>query len=71
MKNRKKKLLISWREIIENIVEGTFPISLIFYLIISNGTIGKVYMIITIIFFIIISILVSINWNEIKKKSVK
>lgn len=71
MKNRKKKLLISWREIIENIVEGTFPISLVFYLIISNGTIGKVYMIITIIFFIIISILVSINWNEIKKKSVK
>ena len=61
MKNYKKSLFIDWKEIIGNILEGTFPISLVFYLIISNGTIKKDYIIISIIFFIIISLIVSLN----------
>jgi len=68
MKNYKKSLFIDWKEIIGNILEGTFPISLVFYLIISNGTIKKDYIIISIIFFIIISLIVSLNWGEVKNK---
>ena len=68
MKNYKKSLFIDWKEIIGNILEGTFPISLVFYLIISNGTIKKDYIIISIIFFIIISLIVSLNWDEVKNK---
>lgn len=68
MKNYKKSLFIDWKEIIGNILEGTFPISLVFYLIISNGTIKKDYIIISVIFFIIISLIVSLNWDEVKNK---
>lgn len=68
MKNYKKSLFIDWKNILYNIAEGSFPISLVFYLIISDGKLGEKYLILTVIFFIIMSILVSINWDEIRNR---
>lgn len=68
MKNFRKRMFVNWRDVISNILEGSFPISLVFYLIISNGTIEEKYLVLTIIFFVIMSIIVSINWDEVRNR---
>lgn len=68
MKNFRKRMFVNWRDVISNILEGSFPISLVFYLIISNGKLGEKYLVLTVIFFVIMSIIVSINWDEVRNR---